>query len=173
MSWQHIDEITKQQICVFDKLYQPPTIIIRICSTKILIPPKKITEIHNFPALHHRAVRSARGCRPRLLISPSNAICLRVAWTRHMRSDLFGKHGKVNMAAMTKCLAWNMPIAQHPYLITNQLSPKIPPFGTTQCWSEVYPFLPTNEHVHKKNESARTISIEPLSNQYQPYCLLL
>lgn len=114
-----------------------------------------------------------RGCRPRLLISRSNAICLRVAWTRHMRSDLFGKHGTVKMAAMTKCLAWNMPIAQHPYLITNQLSPKIPPFWTTQCWSEVYLFLPTNEHVHKKNESARTISIEPLSNQYQPYCLLL
>ena len=43
------------------------------------------SETHIFPALHHRAVRSARGRRPRLLISRSNAICLRVAFAPHTK----------------------------------------------------------------------------------------
>lgn len=44
-SWQHIDEITNitLNLCVFDKLNQPPTIIIRICSPNLYLdpPPKK------------------------------------------------------------------------------------------------------------------------------------
>lgn len=139
---------------------------------KLLSWSPRGSETHNFPALHHRAVRSARGRRPRLLISRSNAICLRVAFAPHtkrpdMRCDCDSNiWGRLIIKFANKIMerwTWqmricdNMPSIKH-VLCTTSLSKlaidifslKIPPFRTTQRWSEAYPFRPTNEHARKK-----------------------